>query len=511
MVLHQNAESIVTLKLSRNPMLEIPLDFIQACTTLRDLRLSNMGIKKVPQSLRHSTTLQRLDLSSNRISDIEDAYLDHIQCLLILYIQNNRLDKLPWHFPRMRNLVTLDISSNKFTTFPPEITQLDCLRELDISFNAISEFPEKIGQLSKLERLSMVGNQVTKFPDEMSGLVNLHYLNCTRNQILDLTTICSLPRIEAVNAAYNNLHALEASTSPSLVSLHVSFNDITQFSVSPGPLGKIPESLTSLDLSYAKLSSLDDLSISRLSSLRVLKLDNNSFRYLPDSIGELGMLETLSCSNNNLDTLPSTIGRLQKLEVLDAHNNDLRELPQSLWNCASLLVINVSSNFIGSWHDPPLNTSQQYALDALLQIPAENDRKSSTASLQSRALPPLVHSLEKLYMAENKLTDDVLHPLMIFKELRVINLSFNDIQDLPQAFFRNMEELEEIYMSGNKLTSIPTEDLPRLKRLSVLFLNGNRLQTLPQELRNLKHLIALDVGSNILRYNIHNTEFDWNW
>ncbi|KAJ8592062.1 hypothetical protein M405DRAFT_880175, partial [Rhizopogon salebrosus TDB-379] len=39
-VLHQNASSIVYLNLSRNPMVEIPLDFIQSCVTLRDLRLS---------------------------------------------------------------------------------------------------------------------------------------------------------------------------------------------------------------------------------------------------------------------------------------------------------------------------------------------------------------------------------------------------------------------------------------------------------------------------------------
>ena len=139
-------------------------------------------------------------------------------------------------------------------------------------------------------------------------------------------------------------------------------------------------------------------------------------------------------------------------------------------------------------------------------------RKGSSAStLSVPGLPPLVHSLEKLYLGENNLTDDVLHPLMIFKELRVLNLSFNQIQDLPPTFFRNMVHLEELYLSGNKLTSIPTEDLPKLHRLSTLYLNGNRLQTLPQELGKVKDLTILDVGSNLLRYNINNWEFDWNW
>src|SRR5262249_20724271 len=95
--------------------------------------------------------------------------------------------------------------------------------------------------------------------------------------------------------------------------------------------------------------------------------------------------------------------------------------------------------------------------------------------------------------------------------LRVLNLSFNDLQDLPPSFFRSMTRLEEVYLSGNKLSSIPTEDLHRLTSLSVLFLNGNRLQTLPQELRKVQTLTVLDVGSNNLKYNINNLEFDWNW
>ena len=35
--LYAHTDVIVSLNLSRNPMLEIPLDFIQACSTLREL------------------------------------------------------------------------------------------------------------------------------------------------------------------------------------------------------------------------------------------------------------------------------------------------------------------------------------------------------------------------------------------------------------------------------------------------------------------------------------------
>ena len=116
-----------------------------------------------------------------------------------------------------------------------------------------------------------------------------------------------------------------------------------------------------------------------------------------------------------------------------------------------------------------------------------------------------------MYLGENRLTDDTLHPLTALRELRVLNLSFNAIQELPSSFFRNYIALEEIYLSGNKLTTIPTEDLHKLVNLTVIFLNGNKLQVLPSELGKLKSLAVLDVGSNLLKYNINNWEFDWNW
>ncbi|KAJ6526967.1 adenylate cyclase [Mycena vulgaris] len=512
-VLHQHADSIVSLRLSRNPMIEIPLDFIQSCTTLRELRLSHMAMKKVPHSLRHSTTLTRLDLSCNRIVTLDEAYLDDIPGLTTLHVQNNRLEKLPWSFPRLRRLITLNISNNKFRTFPAGVSELGNLRDLDISFNSISELPEEIGHLKNLERLVIVGNQVSRLPDEFSNLGRLGELDCRRNQISDLTVVCMLPKIETLSADHNALHDLALSLGPCLTTLDASHNEITQLSIIRGPIGR-PFALTSLDISNAKLSLLDDYTLSQLTSLRRLKLDNNSFRSIPDSLGDLKWLETLSCADNSLDKLPQSIGKLQKLETLDVHNNSLTELPISLWNCASLSRLNLTSNLLVLWHDPPPSVpdddSTSFSDNTISTGPVfPNNRKPSASSMLD--IPPLAHSLEMLYLGENSFTDEVLHPLMILKELRVLNLSFNVIQDMPSIFFRHLTKLEEVYLSGNGLTNFPSEDLPKLTRLHTLFLNGNRLQTLPQELGKVKSLTILDVGSNRLKYNINNWEFDWNW
>ena len=523
-LLYPHADAIVSLNLSRNPMLEIPLDFIQACTTLRELRLSHMAMKKVPQSIRHCKTLHRLDLSCNRIADLNDAALDSIPDLRSLKVQNNRMEQLPWYFPRLRNLRDLNVSNNKFRSLPPVVTELRTLVDLDISFNMLEKLPEDIGRLDALERLIIVGNQVSEFPATCSQLANLKMLDCRRNHITDLSTVTALPKVEQVFADHNAVHALDLSFGPCLRQLDASHNDITQLTVLPGPVGQ-PYALTSLDISHAKLSALDERALAQLTALETLRIDHNSIRYIPDSLGNLTHLLHLSCSNNQLRALPSTIGNLQRLETLEVHNNSLAELPPMLWNCASLRLINATSNLLGSWRVAPANaTSVVHAASSSTQdgelvtppprsasLPDRKASSSSAGSGSSRVLPPIVYSLERLYLGENRLTDENLQAVSLLQELRVLNLSFNDIQEMPVSFFRNMMSLEELYLSGNKLSAIPTEDLHRLTKLQVLFLNGNKLQTLPQELGKLSNLTVLDVGSNILKYNIFNWEFDWNW
>lgn len=518
-VLYSHADTIVQLNLSRNPMLEIPRDFVDACTTLRHLRLQNMSMKKVPQSVRYCKTLHRLDLSSNRIINLDDAGLDHIPSLRSLKLQNNGMERLPWYFPKLRALKELNISNNKFKQLPDVVCKLANLIDLDVSFNLLSELPEEIGNLENLERLTIVGNQVSKFPHHASHMRSLRELDCRRNNISDLSTVCLLPHVETIMADHNSVHALDLSFGPMLQSLNASHNDITLLTRLPGGTGQ-PFAMVTLDISHAKLSSLDELALSQLTSLQTLRVDHNALRALPDSIGELTQLRHLSCSNNQLYGLPDSLGKLQKLETLEAHNNSIEMLPQTLWECSSLTVVNATSNLIKQIRGPQsVDVTASPPSGISISPPATFlstsflERKTSTTSFFSRnaLLPPVTYSLERLYLGENSLTEDNIHSLSFLRELRVLNLSFNHIQVIPNAFLKNLVNLQELYLSGNDLTALPTEDLPLLSNLRVLYLNGNNLQSLPQELGKIQTLQVLDVGSNILKYNINNWEFDWNW
>ncbi|KAJ7245656.1 hypothetical protein B0H12DRAFT_1127492 [Mycena haematopus] len=416
--------NFVYINLAGRSLVTIPVVLHQHADTI--IFMNNMFMTKVPQSIRHSATLTLLDLSSNRISSLDEAGLDELPRLATLDIQNNCLEKLPGLLPR------------------------------NISFNSISALPPEIGRLTCLTKLVIVGNQISALPAEFRNLAVLRDLDCRRNQITDLA-------------------------------LDVSHNDITELLV---------RRVYNAPYSNAKLSILDDDTLAQLVALRNLKLDHNSFRTLPESLGDLKQ-----CAKR----LPESFGRLQKLESLDLHSNSLTRLPVSLWNCASLSRLNVTSNLLAVWHDPP-----PFVPDSDDPPPVSVGKLLATSptfvlrrpSVPSRPdIPPLAHSLEILNLAENSLTDEILHPLMILKELRVLNLSLTTSNNC----------LGEVFLSGNRLTTIPCEDLPRLERLSTLFLNGNHLQHLPHELGKVKSLTLLDVGNNLLKYNINNLDYDWNW
>jgi adenylate cyclase len=446
-----------------------------------------MAMKKVPQSLRHCSPLQRLDISCNRIPDLDDSGLDMLR-LQQLKAQNNRLTRLPDQFAQMHELRYLIISNNKFDHLPPVVCDIPNLIDLDVSFNLLSSLPEEVSRLRNLERLIVVGNQITTLPGGCSRLTLLKELDCRRNLIDDISLVARLPTLETLRADHNVLHSLDFTFGPRLETLDVSHNDITKLLAPEDDPSAESYALKSLDLSHAKLSSLDNLPFNRLARLQIIKLDYNSFRSLPDSFSLMDQLEEFSCTNNLLGVLPESIGGLQHLRKINVQHNNLKEIPATLWSCASLTTLNATSNLLKVWH-------------------ATTEISNATTS---EGLP-LASSLCHLYLGDNQLDEEAFSVLIKLRNLETLNLSFNEIQDIPRWYFGGATQLQELFLSGNKLSCLPTEDLNRMTKLRALYLNGNRLVTLPAELSKCTNLEVLDVGSNLLKYNINNWEFDWNW
>ncbi|KAH0615482.1 hypothetical protein JD844_004780 [Phrynosoma platyrhinos] len=86
-------------------------------------------------------------------------------------------------------------------------------------------------------------------------------------------------------------------------------------------------------------------SLLSLTTVKVLNVEKNLLKVLPDSIGDLTQLQTLNLKGNKLKELPTTLGGLRSLRTLDISENFVRELPLALAHIRTLetLTLNASS------------------------------------------------------------------------------------------------------------------------------------------------------------------------
>ena len=571
--LYQKATEIITLNLSRNLKLDIPKDFIQSCTQLREIKYTSNEAWRLPPSLSLAGRLTMLDVSNNRLEELDNAEIQRLAGLVSLKLSNNKLTSVPQYFGQYHALRSLNLSSNSLTEFPNALRDMATLVDLDVSFNQISEFGD-VGSLGNLERLWATNNKLSgAFDQSFSNLRNLREIDARFNAITNIDVVSQLPNLEMLMLGHNSISQFEG-TFARLKVLFLNHNPVTNFDLSMA----VP-TLSVLNLASAKLSRLPDALFMKLSGLTKLTLSKNHFQSLSSHFGHLYKLEYLSIAKNELSRLPPEVGRLQELRYLDVRENNLSMLPSEIWYAKKLETLNVSSNVLSDFPKPgaPLPPLPESAQTPSQQTPAAStspdfeelgkledfqlrrpsqasgmlststspgaqSRKGSvvsyssakpsmigrtnTANSQTGTLTPasrkdstlsgrlastFAGSLRHLFLADNRLEDDVFNELALLLELRILNLSYNQFYDIPPRTIKRWAHLTELYLSGNDLTSLPSEDLEEGSSLKVLHINNNKFQVLPAELGKVQKLAILDVGSNMLKYNVSNWPYDWNW
>ncbi|KAG5360530.1 Adenylate cyclase [Yarrowia sp. B02] len=545
-IFYQFSNEIEYLDVSNNPSISIPLDFIQSCINLKNLRFSGNRSRFFPVNISHAVFLEYLDMSRNMIKDVSQIRFERMSALTTLDLSCNQLTRINNNVALLKQLRRLSLSNNNVTDFPMAVCNLPNLIELDLSFNRLSSVPASISKLVNLERLVLNNNYISKLPNDIKSLVQLKELDVRYNRLNNVDALSSLPLLEVLYASKNQITSYEHNFE-SLQCLYFDRNPFTEVNVS-----NVLHTLTVLHLSKAKLSTLPDNFFDRLPNLEKLVLDKNHFVSLPSSLGSLRKLIYLSAVGNNLSVLPSTIGQLTTLQFLDLHSNNLRKLPDEIWNLNVLSTLNVSSNLLDSFPKHKFHVSSVSSGDAFhrnlesefdsnyeMRIrrpsafsitstlsPGETSRRGSLAysSPKMSASPmtfardapvssrtTLANSLLILSLADNRLNDECFEELSLLTSLQVLNLSYNELMDIPYGALRRLNRLTELYLSGNNLTSLPADDFENIKTLRTLHVNGNKLHSLPAELGKILHLTVLDVSSNQLKYNISNWPYDWNW
>ncbi|KAE8356504.1 hypothetical protein BDV28DRAFT_127114 [Aspergillus coremiiformis] len=568
--LYSKAPEIISLNLSRNLSLDVPKDFIQGCINLRELKFIGNEALRLPASFSLASRLTYLDVSNNYLDQLDHAGLDKLQGLVSIKLANNKLTGVPNYFGNFAYLRSLNISSNNFQVFPQFLCNLKSLVDLDISFNNIAELP-CVGKLTTLERIWMTNN-VLRGPlhESFKDLVNLKEIDARFNEITNIDNLSHLPRLEQLQIGHNAISKFRGSF-PRLRTLLLDHCPMTQFDIdAPMPtltslniasakLVQLRDSLfenvpnlTKLILDKNHFVSMS-AHIGKLRKLEHFSMIKNPLDALPATFGCLSDLRYLNLRECNLSRLPPELWNCNKLETLNVSSNVLDSFPKHGTPAAQLpgepvagtpaLSTTMSYEELGAADEQesrrPSQTSGSvlstggspnggggYRKPSVASSLGQGGRKVSTASRSVNEGSPssrkdssysqlsqntFVGTLRNLYLADNRLEDDIFRELSLLPELRVVNLSYNELTELPQGLLRRWPNLTELYLSGNELTSLPSDDLEEGSNLKILNINANRFQVLPAELCKVSKLSILDVGSNSLKYNVSNWPYDWNW
>ena len=133
--LHNISSRVVTLSLSGNNLLELPLE-IQYFTRLEELYCDCNRLLKLPKEIKRLTNLKRLSLTDNKLQYLPSE-IGGLAKLEEIYLTSNELQSLPLELSRLKRLKILALADNQLTEFNLEIPSLQELLLTDNNFTAV--------------------------------------------------------------------------------------------------------------------------------------------------------------------------------------------------------------------------------------------------------------------------------------------------------------------------------------------------------------------------------------
>lgn len=228
-------------------------------------------------------------------------------------------------------------------------------------------------------------------------------------------------------------------------------------------------------------------------------------------------MQTLIIRDNNILLIPgSALGRLPKLSNLYLDYNRVAALSSDILGSLQpedIRYMSLSRNVI---RELPGGSFQMFKNLLYLDLSG-----NSLATIHSEMFIGLENSLIELKIGQNKITNVGNIPLSL-KRLRKLDLSYNNIVDIPSNAFEGVEQLMHLNISNNNhLAPVPVElthSLSKLQtydisnvglksvfpemftkspNLKAVYLRNNKIQELPDgTFSNLRNLTIIDLSYN---------------
>lgn len=262
-----------------------------------------------------------------------------------------------------------------------------------------------------------------------------------------------------------------------LTDLSLAYNNLLEF---PPDVAKLTN-LLNLDVSNNLITSLPP-EINKLKELKTLVVSHNFLTAFP-KIQDLNQLTNLNLSHNQIPTIHKTIAQLFRLLKCDFSYNLIEKLPKYLAELSGIDYLNVSHNCIHRMKEFPFHLLNSLRV---LNISYNNIREMPYDNVMSAGI------VSKLIFKNNMLPTQQYRIMRCFyqREKR-LNLSSLGLKEVPTEI-RHLTFLTELDLSLNQLTVLPPE-LGNLTDLRAINISYNLIQAIPLYFHRFSKLEYLNI------------------
>ncbi|XP_011173079.1 vasorin isoform X2 [Solenopsis invicta] len=296
-------------------------------------------------------------------------------------------------------------------------------------YNLAGELSVQCDIVDYEQLLSAMRRYATKTP------IDLFYINNSTIGALRNGTFATM-RINNIQLSGCRIRSIELEAfkgqENNLKSLNLKDNELTEI---PGANLKTLKNLTVLDLSMNKITKVNDNAFAG-TKLITLKLSDNEVTLAPGSFRGLERtLKNLNLKGTRQKKVPEALRGLRTLAFLDLSQNSIRELP---------------------------GTSGIKAFEGLDSLTGLNLERNLIQNIGPDAFHGIKNTLSSLSLLNNLIPDFPTAAINSVQDLRVLDIGFNLITELPVNAFQGNPSITLLAIDGNPLSTVPEEALAQL-------------------------------------------------
>ncbi|XP_055926756.1 toll-like receptor Tollo [Argiope bruennichi] len=509
--------------------LQLSAETFSQLQLLEHLDIGENNINHLPQTLLCPLRrLETLNLTLNNLSDISSVGLsagsrDNVLCLVDVQrvrLSHNRIKVLTSKgFAAVNQLKELRLDHNSISRAEESALHgLDKLRFLDLSSNQIVALPPLVlRNCEELVELYLQNNSISVLPPGLfTGLQQLQILDLSHNEItshwLGSDTFADLIRMTTMDVSYNRLTQIDSTIFRSQYSLEVLHLDHNEIEVISDHAFSSLYKLHTLVLNNNRLTRVTPTMFSGLYVLNMLSLSHNDISDVhPDAFRNNSAVMELSLANNKLTAVPTAVQSFQLLRSLDLSNNRISDIHNASYlGLENLYSLVLSGNKIGNLTKGVFEELPSLRILSLANNEIEYVETSTfddvtylhALRLDSNFLPEVnglfsnLHDLMMLNISANRI--EWFDYALVPIGLQWLDMHDNQIELLGNYFeLEGVLKLRTLDVSKNHIVEIDSSSLPN--GIEIVFLNDNRIKIIhPFTFMGKPNLTRVDLTRNLL-------------